>query len=307
MPSPAPPNQTVSFLRRRFAEVGIEPHTRHGQNFLVDLNLVRLIVERAELEECDVVLEVGTGTGSLTGLMAPRVAAVVTIEIDPRLYQLAHEELFALSNVVMLNQDALRNKSHFDDRVIQAVQEQLAAGPDRRFKLVANLPYNVATPVIANLLSAPVVPHSMTVTVQKELGDRIAAPPGTKDYSALSVWIQSQCQVELVRVLPPSVFWPRPKVNSAILHITVDESLRARIPDREFFHDFVRSLFLHRRKFLRGVLQSRWKNELGKSGVDQAVTETRLNPESRAEQLTVEEMLALCETIRRMVGTMKKE
>jgi 16S rRNA (adenine1518-N6/adenine1519-N6)-dimethyltransferase len=108
-------------------------------------------------------------------------------------------------------------------------------------------------------------------------------------------------------VLPPSVFWPRPKVNSAILHITVDEAQRARIPDREFFHDFVRSLFLHRRKFLRGVLQSRWKNELGKSGVDQALAETQLNPEARAEQLTIEEMLALCETIRRMTGAPNKE
>ncbi len=302
MTAPAQSNQTVSFLRRRFAEVGIEPHARHGQNFLVDLNLVRLIVERAELEPRDVVLEVGTGTGSLTGLVAPRVAAVVTVEIDPRLWQLAHEELFALTNVIMLQQDALRNKSHFDERVLRAVSEQMAAGPDRRFKLVANLPYNVATPVIANLLSAPIVPHSMTVTVQKELGDRIAARPGTKDYSALSVWIQSQCHVEVVRTLPPTVFWPRPKVTSAILHIRVDESLRGQIPDREFFHDFVRALFLHRRKFLRGVLQSRWKAALGKSGVDQALAETGLNPEARAEQLEIGQMLALCETIRRMTA-----
>jgi 16S rRNA (adenine1518-N6/adenine1519-N6)-dimethyltransferase len=302
MPAPAPSNQTVSFLRRRFAEVGIEPHARHGQNFLIDLNLVRLIVERAELDDHDVVLEVGTGTGSLTGMMASRVAAMVTVEIDARLYQLAHEELFGLTNVVMLQQDALRNKSHFDDRVLAAVRDQLAAGPDRRLKLVANLPYSVATPVIANLLSAPIVPHSMTVTVQKELADRIAAHPGTRDYGALSVWIQSQCQVELVRVLPPTVFWPRPKVTSAIVHIQVDEALRQRIPDREFFHDFVRSLFMHRRKFLRGVLQGRWKAELGKSGIDQALAETELNPEARAEQLDIESILKLCDAFQRLVA-----
>ncbi len=302
MPAPAPSNQTVSFLRRRFAEVGIEPHARHGQNFLIDLNLARLIVERAELDDRDVVLEVGTGTGSLTGMMAPHVATVVTVEIDERLFQLAHEELFSLTNVVMLQQDALRNKSHFDDRVIAALRDQLATGPDHRLKLVANLPYSVATPVIANLLGAPIVPHSMTVTVQKELAERITAHPGTKDYGALSVWIQSQCQVELVRTLPPTVFWPRPKVTSAIVHIQVDEALRTRIPDREFFHDFVRALFMHRRKFLRGVLQGCWKAELGKSGIDQALTETGLNPEARAEQLDIESILKLCETIRRLAG-----
>ena len=94
--------------------------------------------------------------------------------------------------------------------------------------------------MIANLLASPIVPRSMTVTIQKELADRITAQPGTKDYGALSVWVQSQCRVELVRVLPPSVFWPRPKVTSAIIHIEVDDAKRRRIADLAFFHDFVR-------------------------------------------------------------------
>ena len=122
-------NQTISYLARRFSETGIRLKTRHGQNFLIDLNLQRLIVERAQLEPCDVVLEVGTGTGALTAIMAPRVAAVVTVEIDPQLSQLASEELFGLPNVVMLEHDALQNKSHLHPGVIAAVQEQLAAGP----------------------------------------------------------------------------------------------------------------------------------------------------------------------------------
>src|SRR6202042_1773816 len=117
---------------------------------LIDQNLMRLIVESAQLRPSDVVLEVGTGTGALTAMIAPHVAAVVTVEIDAQLYQLASEELFGLSNVVMLGHDALKNKSTFDPRVIAALQEQLAGGPDRRLKVVANLPYSVATPVIAN-------------------------------------------------------------------------------------------------------------------------------------------------------------
>jgi 16S rRNA (adenine1518-N6/adenine1519-N6)-dimethyltransferase len=299
MSAPTTSHQTISYLARRFAEVGIRLRPRHGQNFLIDSNLLRLIVERAQLDERDVVLEIGTGTGALTALMAPRVAAVVTVEIDERLYQVASEELFSLTNVVMLEQDALATKSHFDQRLVAAVEEHLADGPDRRLKLVANLPFSVATPVIANLLASQIVPDSMTVTVQKEVADRIVARPGTKDYGALSVWVQSQCQVELVRSLPPSVFWPRPKVTSAIIHVAVDQQLRSQIPDLAFFHDFVRSLFFHRRKFLRGVLYSAWKERLGKADIDAALAETRIPPECRAEQLDVSTILALSEAIRR--------
>jgi 16S rRNA (adenine1518-N6/adenine1519-N6)-dimethyltransferase len=297
MPSAAN-NQTISYLGRRFAEAGIRLNSRHGQNFLIDLNLQRLIVERAGLESNDVVLEVGTGTGALTALVAPQVAGVVTVEIDPRLYQLASEELFGLANVVMLQQDALKNKSNLDPRLIDAVEQMLAAGPGRRLKLVANLPFSVATPVIANLLSSVIVPHSMTVTVQKELAQRIAARPFTKDYGALSVWIQSQCRVELVRMLPPSVFWPRPKVTSAVIHVEVDPELRRRIGDLAFFHDFVRSLFSQRRKFLRGALQSAMKGRLDKPAVDAVLAEAAVNPERRAEQLDVDTVLRLGETVR---------
>lgn len=307
MPEQATSRQTISYLTRRFAEVGIRPRTGHGQNFLIDLNLQRLIVDRAELDPRDVVLEIGTGTGSLTALMAPRVAAVVTVEVDPRLYELAREELLPFPNVVMLHQDALANKSTFDPRLIAAVEEQLTGGANRRLKLVANLPFSIATPVIANLLLSSIVPQSMTVTVQKELADRITARPGTKDYGALGVWIQSQCQVELVRTLPPGVFWPRPKVTSAVIHVTLDESRRGQIPDLVFFHDFVRSLFMHRRKFLRGALQGTWKGRLGKAGIDEALAAAGANPECRAEQLALPAILALSEAVRAAIGRQPAE
>lgn len=294
-------HQSISYLGRRFAESGVRLNARHGQNFLIDLNLLGMIADTAQLDSRDVALEVGTGTGALTGLLAQRAAAVVTVEIDPQLYQLAREELHEFSNVTMLQIDALRSKSQFAPQVIEAVQRQLAAGPDRRLKLVANLPYSVATPIIANLLAAPVLPHSMTVTIQKELADRITAAPNTKEYGALGIWIQSQCRATLVRTLPPSVFWPRPKVTSAILHIEVEPERRAQIPDLPFFHDFIRSLFLHRRKFLRSVLVSALKGQLDKPAVDEVLAETGLSPELRAEQLDVPTMLALCEAVRRRV------
>ncbi len=302
MPSGSSHNQTLSFLMRRFEEAGIRPHTRFGQNFLIDPNLQRLLLKTAQLGPDDVVLEVGTGTGSLTILMAPQAAAVVTVEIDRQLFQLAGEELYGLENVTKLQLDALKTKNRLNPAVLEAVADRLGAVPGRRFKLVANLPYNVATPVLANLLSIDAPPQTMTVTIQRELAERITAREGTKDYGALSIWVQSQCRLEIVRMLPPEVFWPRPKVSSAILQVALDQRLRSRIADRGFFHDFVRAMFFHRRKFLRSELLSAFKGRLDKPRVDRILARTGLEGTERAEQLDVQTMLALCEAVRAQVG-----
>jgi len=293
--------QTISFLTRRFRDAGIYPDTRHGQNFLVDLNLVRLLADSARLERRDVVLEVGTGTGSLTGLLAQRAGAVVSVEISRELHQLASEELMDYGNVTLLHLDALKNKNRFHPLVLETLADQIGAVPRGRPKLVANLPYNIATPVISNLLLTNVVPHSMTVTIQKELADRMTASPGSKNYGALSVWIQSQCDASVVRVLPPSVFWPRPKVESAIIHLAVRTEQRARIADLGFLNTFLRRIFLHRRKFLRSGLISAWKKPIGKEAIDRVLKEMDFGSDVRAEQLTVPQLLALSETIRQCV------
>ena len=293
--------QTISYLTRRFREVGFEPVSRHGQNFMIDMNLQGMLVDAADLSPDDVVLEVGTGTGALTALMAPRVAAIITVEIDQRLFQMASDELIDATNVTLLSFDVLHNKNRLDPRVMDAVGQALAGRAGGRLKLVANLPYSVATPIISNLLSAEHVPRTMVVTVQKELAERLAAGPGTKDYGALSIWVQSQCRVQLLRVLPRTVFWPRPKVESAFVRIDVDEELRARIPDRTVFHEFVRSLFLHRRKLLRGVLATLYKQQLTKPQVDELIAELGFTPDQRAEQLDVEQMLALCAAVQTRV------
>jgi 16S rRNA (adenine1518-N6/adenine1519-N6)-dimethyltransferase len=295
-------NQTLSFLIRRFEEAGIRPHTRLGQSFLIDPNLQGLLLRTARLEPDDVVLEVGTGTGSLTILMAPQVAAVVTVEIDPQLFQLAGEELLGLENVTRLRLDALKSKNRLNPAVLEAVADRLRAAPGRRFKLVASLPYNVATPVLANLLSLDTPPQTMTVTIQRELAERITARPGTKDYGALSIWMQSQCRLQIVRVLPPEAFWPRPKVSSAILQVVLDQGLRGRIGDRGFFHDFIRAMFFHRRKVLRSELLGAFKERLDKPGVDRILAQTGLEGTVRAEQLGVEALLALCQAARAEVG-----
>ncbi|QDU96297.1 Ribosomal RNA adenine dimethylase [Lignipirellula cremea] len=292
---------------QRFREVGLEPDSRHGQNFLIDLNLIELLARSAQIDGRDVVLEVGTGTGSLTAMLAEHAQQVVTVEIDAHLHQIASQTLVERSNVTMLLQDVLRNKNNLHPVVLDTLREKLAAEPGLRLKLAANLPYNVATPIISNLLLTDMPPYSMTITIQKELGDRLVAEPWSKDYGALSVWIQSQCDVEIVRILPPQVFWPRPKVHSAIVHMQLVPERRAAIPDLKFFHTFVRSMFFHRRKFLRSVMIAAFKNQFEKPQIDQIMTQQSLGADARAEQLSVEQMLSLCEACRTMLKAQEAE
>ena len=290
--------QTVSYLSRRFEEVGLNPNKRHGQNFLVDLNLIQMIARSAELCNNDVVLEVGTGMGSLTGMLAQKAGHVITVEIDGYLHQMASEELEVFNNIQMLKQDVLKNKNQFDDRVLEAVKVALAAKPGRVFKLAANLPYNIATPIIANLLRSDVIPALMSVTIQKELADRITAKPGSKDYGSLSVWVQSMADPELVRIMPPHVFWPRPKVDSAILKIVHRPEKAASIPDIDFFYAFVRAMFFHRRKYMRSVAVAAFKGQLSKPQVDEVLAAAGLKEDSRTEQLAVAELQTLAELFR---------
>lgn len=291
--------QTSTFLKQRMEEAGIRPVSKFGQNFLIDLNLVNMIADSANLTEQDVALEVGTGTGSLTGLIAQKAGRVITVEIDQNLWQLAQEELAGFNNITFLQQDALRNKNNLNPILIDTIRQAMSEIEGARLKLVANLPYNVATPLISNLLTLDeFVPTSMTVTIQKELAERIVARPGTKDFGALSLWIQAQCNPEIVRIMSPKVFWPRPKVDSAIIHIETDTAKRNRIPDLAYYHRFVRSLFIHRRKLLRGVLVSVFKNELSKHDIDTVLEGINLTGSIRAEQLAVPVIFELCERFR---------
>ena len=294
-------NQTRSYLMKRFETLGIHPRGKLGQNFLIDLNLLRLLYESADLGKDDVVLEVGTGTGSLTTAMADLAAQVITVEVDQIMHEMAQQELFGKKNVRFILTDILENKNRLKEEVLDAVRQELAAVPGRRFKLCANLPYAVATPLISNLLLSDIPPHSMTVTIQKELADRIVARPRTSAYGALGVWIQALCDTRIVRIMPPSVFWPRPKVDSAIIRIVSNQGKRKRIADLRFFHQFVRAVFFHRRKFLRSVLCSAFKEKLSKEAVDRVMNELELGPTARADALPVDVIIRLSDKFRELI------
>lgn len=293
--------QTRSYLMRLFERHGIHPRWKLGQNFLIDLNIIEFIVREAELTCQDVVLEVGPGTGGMTTFMAREAGHVISVELDPNMYKLASEATAAYDNVTLLNQDALRSKNHLAENVLQLVQEQLSVDPRRQLKLVANLPYAVATPVMSNLLATDFPLARMVVTIQYELGLRMQAPPRHADYGALSVWMQSQCHVEILKKLGPTVFWPRPKVDSAVVKVLPDPQLRSRIADRTFFHDFIRRVFLHRRKLLRGVLTDMYRDQLPKAAIEQTLQQLGIPDSVRAEELEVATHIELANSLRELI------
>jgi 16S rRNA (adenine1518-N6/adenine1519-N6)-dimethyltransferase len=285
--------QTRSYLMQLFAERGLHPRGDLGQNFLIDLNLIEFIVRQAELDQHDVVLEIGAGTGSLTAELAKQAGSVVSVEYDRTMHQLAAEAVSNCPNVTLLQCDALKNKNRFAPAVLDAVLDQLQAAPDRRLKLVANLPYNIATPVISNLVATDLPWVRMVATIQFELALRMIARPASEHYGALAIWLQSQCRVKILKRLPPNVFWPRPQVNSAIVRIAPHAVRREKIADCKFFHDHVRGVFLHRRKLLRGVLRGMYRGQLDPSEMDSLLREIGLAETARAEELSVQQHVEL--------------
>jgi 16S rRNA (adenine1518-N6/adenine1519-N6)-dimethyltransferase len=156
-----------------FAQHGFHPRTDLGQNFLIDLNLVEYVVREAHLDRDDVVLEVGCGTGGMTTYLTLEAGAVVSVEVDKRMFELAQDAVEGCSNVTLLNCDVLKNKNHFSPLVLETVAEKLAEDPERRLKLVANLPYSVATPVISNLVASDLCWARIVATIQLELAQKM--------------------------------------------------------------------------------------------------------------------------------------
>lgn len=295
--------QTRSHLMELFKEHGFNPRNHLGQNFLIDINIIEFIVREGQLTSYDVVLEVGTGTGGMTMFMIEEAAHVVSVEIDRNMHMLASSLMEDADNVSLLNTDALRNKNNLSKDVLGEVQKQLDAHPGSQLKLVANLPYSVATPVVSNLVATDLPWSRMIVTIQLELGERMAAAPGTSNYGALSVWLQAQCRVKVIKRLAPSVFWPRPKVHSAVVRLSPDEERKSKIINRPFFQDFVRRLFHHRRKLLRTVLVGMYSKQLKKPEVDALLSLFPFETETRAEDLDVDQHIQLANSFYAAIKT----
>jgi 16S rRNA (adenine1518-N6/adenine1519-N6)-dimethyltransferase len=274
------PFQTLKEIRDTLEAAGMRPQHRHGQHFLIDRNLMQKLVDSAEIGPDDVVLEVGPGTGSLSNLLAELAAWVVTVEIDARIAEVARQHLAHHDNVTLLVTDALQSKNHLSRLVIDTLLEKHREMAGRCL-LVANLPYNAASPIVADLLLEVPQVRTLCFTVQKEVADRMAAGPGTADYGPLSVVLQSLATVKRIARVPPQAFWPAPEVESAIVKIEPDPQRKAAAGDPHHLAGVVHRLFLHRRKTLWQNLRLAYGDEAD-ALKEKIATDWRQRPEELA-------------------------
>ncbi len=253
--------QHLSQIKSLLAAYNLHPRHRLGQNFLIDSAKLDAIVQAAQIEPGEVVLEVGPGTGVLTSRLLQAGARVLAVEIDQQLEPMLREQFAAQGDCFQLIiADVLAGKHEINPVVVEALSvmcdgdEQKESGRDqgRGFKLIANLPYQVASPLLINLaLDHPSMRLGL-VMVQKEVADRLTAEPGGKEYGAMSVLVQAMCEVTMVLTLPPGCFWPQPKVTSAVVRVQRRE--RALTDDPQTLAKLTQRLFSQRRKQLGTIL-----------------------------------------------------
>jgi len=241
--------QSKHQIQQLLSSASIRPNKRHGQHFLIDLNLMRLLVDSANIQKDDVVLEAGCGTGSMTELLAEKAGRIIAVELDGNLSEIAEKQLADAKNVILINADVLESKHSLNHTVVEALALAYKKYRDR-ILLVANLPYEVASSLMMNLLAGPTIADAMYVTVQKEVADRMAAAPETKNYSILSIFLSATGEVKTIRTLKPAVFWPQPQVDSAMVSFVRNRAKSGRIVNMELFGEIVRLFMGHRRKTL---------------------------------------------------------
>jgi 16S rRNA (adenine1518-N6/adenine1519-N6)-dimethyltransferase len=239
--------QTKHQIRQLLSSAGVRPNRRLGQHFLIDLNLMRLLADSADIQKNDVVLEVGCGTGSMTELLTQKTGKVIAVELDRNLSEIAEKQLAKDENVQLINADILYSKHTLNHAVVDALasaQEQCRG----RILLVANLPYDIASSLMMNLVTGPTIADAMYVTVQKEVAERMTATPASGNYGILSIFLGATGKVKTIRTLKPAVFWPQPKVDSAMVRFVRNRAKCDRIVNMELFGKIVHLFMGHRRK-----------------------------------------------------------
>lgn len=256
-----------------------------GQNFLTDNSVLRDIVEGAEINKEDFVIEIGPGVGTLTRELLKSAKRVCSIELDSELIPILNEELKEFDNFTLIHKDAM--KVDFNEII----------GEEKSVKLVANLPYYVTTPLIAKLLNEEYKFKSLTIMIQKEVAERIDSDPDSKDYGALSLLVQYYCNTRIIRRVGPGSFVPKPKVDSIVIRLDRLEEPRAKVKDTKLFFRVIREAFNMRRKTLWNALKP---IGLSKEKLEKAFQNAGIDPVRRGETLTLEEFGVLADEIKEL-------
>ncbi|MCT4606996.1 MAG: 16S rRNA (adenine(1518)-N(6)/adenine(1519)-N(6))-dimethyltransferase RsmA [Marinisporobacter sp.] len=257
-----------------------------GQNFLIDENILYKIVDGAEVDKEDIVIEVGPGIGTLTQVLAERAKKVIAIEIDKTLLPILSETLGDQENVEVINEDVLKLDIH------KLIEEKCEG---KAVKVIANLPYYVTTPIIMKFLEERVPLKNMVVMIQKEVADRMQAEPKTKEYGSLSVAVQYYSEPQIITKVPRSVFIPQPKVESTVIRLRVLQEPRVQVKDEKILFSIVRAAFGKRRKTLLNAL-SNSPLQVDKEILKKVLENSGIEGNRRGETLTIEEFAKIADT-----------
>ncbi|MFW6287221.1 MAG: 16S rRNA (adenine(1518)-N(6)/adenine(1519)-N(6))-dimethyltransferase RsmA [bacterium] len=255
-----------------------------GQNFLIDRNIIDIIISAGDIHEEDVVIEIGPGIGSLTQAILEKLSRgkLYAIEKDTRLVEVLDDLFNINSNIEIINKDVLG----IDWKEFFAVNDL----QNKNVKLMANLPYYITTPIIMGLLEAKVPIDSYVFMVQKEVAERMIADPGGKDYGSLSIAVQYYSNPEIVHIVPSSVFIPKPAVDSAIIKLKRNIEVAVRLKDEDFFFKIVQAIFQQRRKNIKNSLVKAANIDLEKENVLESLDEMGLDKTIRGEKLDIQQI-----------------
>ena len=267
---------------------GLLAKKNFGQNFLIDPHVLQKIIIASDIGPNDTVIEVGPGIGGLTEALAREAGQVIAIEIDRSLLPVLADTLGAYANITVIHGDILK----LDLR--QVIKEQ-ARGP---VKLAANLPYYITTPIIMNVLEQRLPIESLTVMVQKEVGDRMQAGPGTKDYGALSLAVRYYADCYLAANVPRNCFMPRPNVDSAVIRLTVLPEPRVKVSDEALLFTLIKAGFFQRRKTLINCLSHYPQLQMERAVAAALLEAAGLPQDVRGEKLTLEDYANLTEALK---------
>ncbi|KDE50774.1 16S rRNA (adenine(1518)-N(6)/adenine(1519)-N(6))-dimethyltransferase RsmA [Geobacillus sp. CAMR5420] len=287
----ATPRRTKEILER----YGFSFKKSLGQNFLIDANILRKIVDVADISPDTGAIEIGPGIGALTEQLARRAKKVVAFEIDGRLLPILADTLSPYDNVRIFHQDVLKADLH------AVIAEELADVSDRM--VVANLPYYVTTPIIMKLLTERLPIRGMVVMLQKEVADRLAAKPGTKDYGSLTIAVQYYTEAEVVMTVPRTVFMPQPNVDSAVIRLVKRQHPPVVVDDEGVFFQVVRASFAQRRKTLFNNLTNNLPGgKENKEKIERVLVALGIDPRRRGETLDIAEFASLSNALAPLFG-----
>lgn len=283
---------TKKQIRQLLQTYSVNPDKRLGQNFLIDLNLMSVLLETAGIRPEDTVLEVGCGTGSFTEELAKTGACVIGVEIDEGLFKIADSVTSDFENVILIKDDILARKSQLSGKVLSLLESALQKR-EGDFILAANLPYQVACPLILNLVTGAPRIDRMFVTVQKEVAYRLTAARGEGHYGILSVLLAATGNAKIERILTPGVFWPVPKVDSAFVSYRKDPGKLGRIKDIELLKQLVSTIINHRRKMVKSCIKHTTGRLEKIRDWELLFKEAGINPRHRPHQLSPEDYVNL--------------